>query len=192
MVSIRKLLNPTDLVVKIYDKTKDFPRLAQLETLSIAYIARAFEQMGWEFQFSQGFTTAFTAQQLSMASQQNRLLARLLEMLAEEGVLRRIDGLWAVVLAPEIQDPQKQVSILLAQDPSAEAELGRPCVKKVLPICEPSSKGVRQASCPTSSFTSSIKVIESIIPTIPISTGSLFSSATNIASPPVIIYTKSP
>jgi malonyl CoA-acyl carrier protein transacylase len=95
--------------------------LAQLEVLSVAYIVCAFQQMGWEFQHQERFSTAQIASQLGVVSQHQQLLGRLLEILAEVGILRRIDEHWEVVLLPEIQDPQEAIASLSC--PEAEAEI---------------------------------------------------------------------
>jgi malonyl CoA-acyl carrier protein transacylase len=97
--------------------------LTQLEDLSIAYILSAFREIGWEFCLSRRFSTAEMAEQLGVISQHQRLLDRLLEILADEEILQRIDGGWEVTLVPEMQDPQECISTLLAEYPIAEAEL---------------------------------------------------------------------
>ncbi|TBR56976.1 hypothetical protein B4U84_26450 [Westiellopsis prolifica IICB1] len=97
--------------------------LHQLETLSIAYVVNAFQELGWKFQPKQRFATAAMTTQLRVVSQHHRLFARLLEMLLEEGILQQIDQEWEVTRVPKILNPQEQMNILLAQSSAAEAEL---------------------------------------------------------------------
>lgn len=97
--------------------------LAQLEVLSIAYVLRAFQQMGWEFHLFENFSEAFIVEQLGVVNQHRRLLRRLLEMLEEEGVLRQVNSQWEVLRVPEIEDPQKLGRAVLAEYPALEAEL---------------------------------------------------------------------
>lgn len=97
--------------------------LISLETLSIDYVLTAFQEMGWEFQLSNCFSTAEIAEQLGVAGQHQRLLERLLKMLEEENILHRENRLWKVGSIPELRNPQMQMEILLTQYPAAEAEL---------------------------------------------------------------------
>ncbi|MBP5972478.1 amino acid adenylation domain-containing protein [Brasilonema sp. CT11] len=104
--------------VKVYGEA-----VAQLEALSITYVLRAFQQMGWEFQPSGRFSTKFIAEQLGIIEQHQRLLERLLEMLVEEKVLHQVDDHWEVTQVVEIQNPQAQEIAFLAQYPEVEVEL---------------------------------------------------------------------
>jgi microcystin synthetase protein McyG len=97
--------------------------LPRLEALSVTYVLSALQQMGWEFQLFQRFTTASMAELLGVQSQHQRLLGRLLEMLAEEGILRRRDETWEVAVVPGRQDPLKQMQSLCAQYPAVPVEL---------------------------------------------------------------------
>ncbi|WP_292867177.1 non-ribosomal peptide synthetase/type I polyketide synthase [Nostoc sp. LPT] len=97
--------------------------VAQLEALSITYVLRAFQQMGWKFQPGRRFSTKFIVKQLGIIEQHQRLLERLLEMLAEEKVLHQVNDHWEVTQIVEIQNPQAQEIAFLAQYPKVEAEL---------------------------------------------------------------------
>lgn len=105
--------------IKVYGEA-----VAQLEALSITYVLRAFQQMGWEFQPSERFSTKFIVEQLSIIEQHQRLLKRLLEMLTEEKVLRQVDDdCWEATQIVEIQNSQAQEIAFLAQYPEAKVEL---------------------------------------------------------------------
>ncbi len=95
--------------------------LAGLEVLSVAYIVAAFRQMGWEFQPKERFSRSQIAEQLGVVSQHQQLLGRLLDILAEVGILQHIGEYWEVVSTPEIQNPQSAIASLSC--PEAEAEI---------------------------------------------------------------------
>ncbi|MBF2003215.1 MAG: SDR family NAD(P)-dependent oxidoreductase [Synechococcales cyanobacterium M58_A2018_015] len=61
--------------------------LPQLEQLSLRYVINAFRDLGWSFLPQQHLSTETIAQQLGIVHQHQRLLHRLLEILAEAGVL---------------------------------------------------------------------------------------------------------
>ncbi len=112
----------TDLIaqpdLEVYKKF-----LTQLETLSIDYVLKAFQDLGWEFQAGESFSRSFMAQKLGVVQQHQRLLGRLLEMLGEVGILKPINGEWEVTQVPLVQNPQQLFNSLLTQYPSATAEL---------------------------------------------------------------------
>jgi len=118
LLTLSEISNRLKPQLKVYREV-----LTQLEALSVAYVLNAFQKMGWEFQLNQSFSIAKIAQQLGVVDQHQRLLGRLLEILAEEGILRQIGREWEVNQVPEIQSPHEPISTLLAQSPAAEAEL---------------------------------------------------------------------
>jgi malonyl CoA-acyl carrier protein transacylase len=75
--------------------------LARLETISVVYILQAFAQLGWEFQAKKRFTTIELAQKLGIINRYERLLNRLLEILAEEKILKKINDDWEVLQTPK-------------------------------------------------------------------------------------------
>jgi malonyl CoA-acyl carrier protein transacylase len=95
--------------------------LAKLEALSLTYIFKALQEIGWEFHPGNKFTLVAIAQQLGVVKQHQRLLGRLLEILGEEGILCQVNDHWEVLRVPEIQDPQ--VRTILIEYPALEAEL---------------------------------------------------------------------
>jgi SAM-dependent methyltransferase/DNA-binding Lrp family transcriptional regulator len=75
-----------------------------LDRLSMAYIVAALRKLGWEPQTGEHFTPAALAQSLGIAQRHLRLLGRLCEILAEEGVLTA-DGVgWQVAGALTAED----------------------------------------------------------------------------------------
>ena len=68
-----------------------------LESLVAPYVAQAFTQLGWSFRPQERFSTADLQAVLGIAEPHARLLPRLLEILADEGLLHRIGQQWEVV-----------------------------------------------------------------------------------------------
>ena len=126
----------------LLDSSNPQPELLnQLESLSANYILKACEQMGWKFERGHRFNNASIAQRLGIVSQHRRLLARLLEILAEEGVLRRDRQEWEVIKTPEIQDPQANKHRLLAEHPVAKVAV------TLLASCGSKLANVLQGTC---------------------------------------------
>lgn len=98
--------------------------LPRLHALSSAYVLQALCQLGWTMTDAEEVTAAVLAARLGVTTRHQRLLGRLLEMLAEDGVLRRAGTAWRVVRAPEMAgSPEEERARLLARFPSAHAEL---------------------------------------------------------------------
>ncbi len=111
----------------------------QLDALSVQFILNAFQHMGWTWKLNQSVSTGGVISQLGVVRQHQRLLGRLLEMLAEEQIIIPIptqsnppgketalsqDGTgWKVVSVPDIKYPQVLMETLLAQYPASSAEL---------------------------------------------------------------------
>lgn len=97
--------------------------LSQLEILSIEYVLKAFQELDWEFQVGESFSTELIIQQLGIVQKHQRLIGRLLEMLSEVGILQPINGEWRVTQVPNIKNPQQLFNSLSSQYPSASTEL---------------------------------------------------------------------
>jgi NADPH:quinone reductase-like Zn-dependent oxidoreductase/SAM-dependent methyltransferase len=98
--------------------------LPQLEALSLDYVIEAFKQLGWAPRAGQRMTTEALAQQLGVIAQHQQLLGRLLEILSEDGLLRRQGADWEAVreLPNSASEPRQQAA--LARFPeSAELKL---------------------------------------------------------------------
>ncbi len=108
----------TQLGLEDYEKI-----FARLEKLSVAYVVNTLQSMGWQFQLNQRFSIGLMAEQLKVIKQYHRLLARLLEMLEEEGWLLQAEELWEVIKVPEVPDPQMQQQEMSVQYRKAETEL---------------------------------------------------------------------
>jgi amino acid adenylation domain-containing protein len=100
-----------------------------LDRLSIAYVMTALLELGADFSPGQRFTANGLAEELEIADAHRRLFERLLEMLAEDGVLERDRALWQVtreILShwPLTQPADAECAALLEQFPTCAAELG--------------------------------------------------------------------
>ncbi|MBD2533570.1 polyketide synthase dehydratase domain-containing protein [Nostoc flagelliforme FACHB-838] len=98
--------------------------LTRLDTLSIVYILRAFEQLGCKFLRHQQLSVINLAHKYGVIPQHHRLLGRMLEILQEEGMLNKVNECWEVCQLPEELNLQVQSpEALLKQYPKADAEL---------------------------------------------------------------------
>ena len=97
--------------------------LNELDALSVSYVIKAFERMGWRLRLKERFSTEGIIARLKVIEPRRRLLARLLEMLAVQGILQRTGDDWEVVGLPPPQDPKERTRSLRAQYPESEAEL---------------------------------------------------------------------
>ncbi len=97
--------------------------VSQLERLGTAYLLNALGQMGWTWEIGSLFSTEDFISQLGVASQYRRLSGRLLEMLAEEGLIQPRGDVWEAVSVPDMPDPQAEMDILEIRYPEAAAEL---------------------------------------------------------------------
>ena len=72
----------TEHGVSVYDRL-----LPELDALSIAHVATALVQLGFDSRAGRRFEVAAEAQALGIGAAQRKLFARLMQMLAEDGVL---------------------------------------------------------------------------------------------------------
>ena len=80
---------------------------SELESLSVAYILSAFEQLGWRFERGQAFHMTELAAHVDVKPQYQQLFARLLEILGRSdgdehgtGYLQRTGSYWQVIKSP--------------------------------------------------------------------------------------------
>ena len=96
--------------------------LAGLEQLSIDYVLAAFTKLGVTLQPGTRWPTAQLGQQAGLLPRYRRLLARLLAMLAEIGIVQQQGEQWVVMKNPILHDPQTQAARLRTRH-AAGAEL---------------------------------------------------------------------
>ena len=95
----------------------------ELENLSVDYIVQALQEIGWFYQPTESFSTESAAQSLGVVSEQQRLFKRLLEILAEVGILQAKQQQWQVLQTLEGANPKEKSQRLLSQYPNAQTEL---------------------------------------------------------------------
>jgi acyl transferase domain-containing protein len=115
----------------------------QLEELSFDYVLEAFNELGWAFRPGSCFTATALARELKVVPQHQRMFGRLLEMLQEDGILRKTEQQFEVVRMPEKPSFRDRCRALSNQGPGARAELtllGR-CGEKLTAVlqgkCDP-------------------------------------------------------
>ncbi len=95
--------------------------LPALDSMSAAYVARAFRELGWKPEAGQQVSAESLARELGVVQQHHRLFGRLLEILSEEGVLRAVGSEWEV--AGDLKEAAApEVKALAAQYPDHETE----------------------------------------------------------------------
>ncbi|MCC5667831.1 SDR family NAD(P)-dependent oxidoreductase [Nostoc sp. CHAB 5784] len=93
--------------------------LPQLETLSLAYIVEALQQLGLSLQMGEDFS----GQQLQIIPEQEQLFLHLLSMLTVAGILQQRDERWYVRQSPNVGQAQILQAQLQTKYPSSSAEL---------------------------------------------------------------------
>ncbi|NEO55705.1 MAG: SDR family NAD(P)-dependent oxidoreductase [Okeania sp. SIO3B5] len=96
--------------------------VSQLEALSLDYIIQAFVEINWSFPDGESFSSESLAENLEVVSQHRQLFNRLLEILAEEGILQGTTEHWQVVKSLGT-NPQVKIDALRNQYPQGKALL---------------------------------------------------------------------
>ncbi len=96
----------------------------EVDRLSAVYVSRALQILGLPNSTEQRLSVSLIAEQLGVVKTHERLLARLLEILTEDGVLRRVtENELEVCGFPQNQEPQPLLEDLLRRYPSCAVEL---------------------------------------------------------------------
>lgn len=98
--------------------------LPEVDALCANYICQALKKLGWPLEKSASpiQETALFAH-LLIAPRHRRLFRRLLEILAEDGILKHREGQWEVGVLPEELDTHARMAELLARYPEGAGEL---------------------------------------------------------------------
>ena len=97
--------------------------LPALDALTTQYVVRALRDLGWEFRVGAHVSAESLADQLGVLARHRQLFRRLLEILAEDGLLVPSGDAWQVASVPEAPDPDAACAALLARFPACDAEL---------------------------------------------------------------------
>ncbi|MFB1483790.1 type I polyketide synthase [Corallococcus sp. RDP092CA] len=98
-------------------------QLRELEPLSSEYVLQALARLGVTLQPGEPIALEPLAERAGVTRQHHRLLGRLLDMLTEDGVLRRAGAGWEVLKAMPTPDARSRVLELRASAPAIQAEL---------------------------------------------------------------------
>ncbi len=94
-----------------------------LDALSTTHAVLALRELGCPLQRGQRFSTHTLAEQLGIQPRHLRELARLLQFLEEDGVLRRVGDSWEVIAEPTVIDLGPAWAALRAKYPAARGEI---------------------------------------------------------------------
>jgi acyl transferase domain-containing protein/SAM-dependent methyltransferase/acyl carrier protein len=114
-----------------------------IDRLCRDYILEALEKLGCEFSIGDAFSTASLRARLGVIDRHQRLFARLMTILGEDGVVEGDSQAWRVSRAPERAASQTRLRAVGADHPQFAAELAvlEPCGARLAEIlrgrCEP-------------------------------------------------------
>ena len=97
--------------------------VAALDRQSLGYVQAALCQLGWKPAIGSRFGSADLIQDLNILSRHTRLVERMLNLLCEEGVLRKASGTWEVMGEVSVNASPEPVGGLIARFPAHRAEL---------------------------------------------------------------------
>ncbi|MBP0013905.1 MAG: SDR family NAD(P)-dependent oxidoreductase [Roseofilum sp. SBFL] len=123
-VEVSQKLTPNlqELVTQIDNaSTSEIQR--KVEALSVDYIVQALLSMGWSYKPTESFNLEAAVQRLGIVPSQRRLFERLLQILAEVGILQPNQQQWEVQQTLERVDPTQKSQSLLNQYPEEVAGL---------------------------------------------------------------------
>ncbi|MBW4594598.1 MAG: SDR family NAD(P)-dependent oxidoreductase [Brasilonema angustatum HA4187-MV1] len=110
------LLTPQAIYAKISNKAELLSQtrlklyrsaIEKLDILALKYILQAFQELGWQWQINRQYTTLEIAAEMQIIPRYNRLLNRLLEIIASSGYLLNRDNHWQIVSIPESLPEEK-------------------------------------------------------------------------------------
>ena len=97
--------------------------LPELEVLAGAYALAGLSRLGWQPRLGERLVPGALADQLAVLPRHRRLFGRLLEMIAEDGLLQPLDGGYEVLDVPVPSDPEARRAELLVRFPAGRVEL---------------------------------------------------------------------
>ena len=97
--------------------------MAAFEAVATDIVLHGLREMGWQLEPDERFSLASAVERLGVVHRYMRLLERLFEILAEDGIVQRVADSWQVVRQPVVKDPRAELQRLMDQYPAARAEL---------------------------------------------------------------------
>ncbi|NEO53120.1 MAG: SDR family NAD(P)-dependent oxidoreductase [Okeania sp. SIO3B5] len=119
----QQLTSPVTELVTQLDNARISGIGKSLEELSVDYIVQALVSMGWPYKPTESFDTNAAVQHLGIVPSQQRLFIRLLQILAEVGILKPRQEQWEVQKTLEKVNPTQKSQNLLSQYPEEAATL---------------------------------------------------------------------
>lgn len=95
----------------------------ELDPLCTSFILDALRKLGMPFRRRERFTTEALADRLGVASRYRSILKRYLEILEQDGIVRRDDSQWEVCRNVDVVNPEEKWRDLVASSPDYHAEL---------------------------------------------------------------------
>lgn len=95
----------------------------QIKALANAYLLTALRQLGWKFEIGQRIAIDSLIERVGINAQHRRLLERMLDVLALDGVVEKVGSEWEIKQLVEDKDPNEIWRGLWAQFPPLQAEL---------------------------------------------------------------------
>jgi acyl transferase domain-containing protein len=112
-----------DTLIADLDLARYREAIIELERLSTDYIVEALHRMSWSPQRGERVDVAGLAQRLGVVDRLHLLFARMLTMLAEDGMLRPDQAGWVVIREPEQNDTRIAKRRLLDHYPALRGEI---------------------------------------------------------------------
>lgn len=112
-----------------------------LDRICAGFVVAALESLGWRPRAGDELTPAALRQELGILPRHERLVARMLEMLAEDGLLSRQGAAFAVAAVPRPVDPARELRELAAEHADLSVELA------LLGRCGPELANVLRGAC---------------------------------------------
>ncbi len=97
--------------------------LTLLEKIGIEYIIQALDEMGWSYQPTELFSLERVTQKLGIVNSQKQLFNRILQVLVQEGMLKKRSQQWEVVQELPPVNPSQIYQSRLQKYPDIVAEL---------------------------------------------------------------------
>lgn len=95
----------------------------KIDALCGLYIVEALRKLGWKFEPDISFTSKELIERLGVIKEHHRFLSRLLEILEQERIVKRVGQKWEILRQPAFDNPQKTWAGILSEYPTYHAEL---------------------------------------------------------------------
>lgn len=128
-------LQPTPAVLHVDQAS------TRVQEICAGYARTILEQLGWKLSTGQEFTLDTLRRELNIAPGRERILGRLLDILSEDGLLRRKGEVYRCTGLIDEVDPDSELSALRALYPEIETELA------ILKRCAASTAAVLHGAC---------------------------------------------